>query len=155
MLIYSVKVKRGMLGLSFLALLVATVLYIVLLGPRAQATAAQERFPRATDEAGRQVILQQLGLSVEEQPESFCEIVLPEQFDDVYQTYNKLQLQAGFDLTAYQGRRVMRYTYVVIGSTDGQRCNLLFYKGKLIGGDLATPQLDGEMLPLPVQLEAG
>lgn len=151
MLICSVKVKRGALGLSFLALLAATVLYIVLFGSRVQATAAQEQFPRATDEAGRQTILQQLGLSAGEQPESFCEIVLPEQFDDVYQTYNKLQLQAGFDLTAYQGRRIMRYTYAITGSPEGQLCNLLFYKGKLIGGDLSTSQLNGQMVPLPVQ----
>lgn len=91
-----------------------------------------------------------LGWDIDETPLEKAEIDIPLQFDNVYNEYNKLQKQAGFDLTDYMGKRVTRYTFAVknFDGVEGVRANVLVYKGKVIGGDLMTVAIDGFMIPL-------
>lgn len=74
------------------------------------------------------------------------EIVIPTDFSSVYENYNKLQKEAGFDLEKYKGENAVVYSYP---STDGNKIlHIIIYKGKIIGGDIAETAFDGEMLPL-------
>lgn len=72
-------------------------------------------------------------------------VTIPQEFSAVYENYNSLQQQAGFDLKGYCGKKVTVYTYV---SSDGKTVNLIIYKDKLIGGDISEPCIDGEMTAL-------
>lgn len=76
------------------------------------------------------------------------QITIPETFSDVYKEYNKLQQQAGFNLENYSGYSVDIYKYKVIGTTEEQFVNIIICDGVLIGGDVSSALLDGEMLPL-------
>ncbi len=73
------------------------------------------------------------------------EITIPQEFSDVYKEYNTLQLDAGFDLGDYKGKKAVVYTYDL---GEDRSANLIVFKGKLIGGDICSNKIDGEMLPL-------
>jgi len=91
-----------------------------------------------------------LGWEVDKKPIETEIVNLPFEFDDVYAEYNKLQRQAGFDLSGYMGKKVTRYTFAVknFEGQTGVRANVLMYNGRVIGGDLMTVAIDGFMIPL-------
>ena len=76
-------------------------------------------------------------------------IIIPQPFDMVYESYNKLQLEAGLDLTPYQGKNAIRYTYKVnnypIDVHDTVYANVIVANNTCIGGDIMTIPLDGFM----------
>lgn len=94
--------------------------------------------------------VEELGWAIDLSPIDKAVVDIPVQFDDVYNEYNKIQKKAGFDLSEYTGKKVMRYTFSVknFDGIEGVRANVLVYKGKIIGGDLMTVALDGFMIPL-------
>ena len=72
-------------------------------------------------------------------------VVIPRNFSEVYNKYNVLKREAGFDLLGYRGKQVMIYTYVI---DQENVVNLMVYKNKLIGGDIASLKIDGGMSAL-------
>ncbi len=96
----------------------------------------------------RVAFLKQLGWEVDAEPVEFMEVQIPQEFDEVYTKYNEIQTAQGMDLTKYQGKRVMRYTYAIKNYPNGEAgicANMLIYKNKLIAGDVCSPKLDGFM----------
>lgn len=92
--------------------------------------------------------LASLGWETEKEPTESQEVRIPETFDDTLTTYNQLQLENGFDLSPYKGKRVMRYAYEILNHSSGQngvQAQLLVYKDKIIGGDIHTNDKDGFM----------
>lgn len=80
-----------------------------------------------------------------------AEAVIPAVPDKGYESYQKLQKQAGLDLSPYRGRKVMRYTFSLLNfpvNMEGIRANLLICDEKIIGGDFCTVNLDGFMSAL-------
>ena len=105
-----------------------------------------ERMPKLKTAADRIAFLGEIGWEVQEEPIEFREVMIPEEFDETYQTYNELQLKQGFDLEKYAGKRVMKYSYLVLNHPSGEEgvvATLLVYKGKLIGGDVTSPKVEG------------
>ena len=92
-----------------------------------------------------------LGWIVDEEPIEIRQIAIPQEFDEVYDNYNEIQLSQGYDLTEYAGRSAKRWTYVirnypdVSADEDYIRINLLVCDGKIIGGDVCSIRLDGFM----------
>lgn len=96
---------------------------------------------KAPDNTARLNFLSTLGWEVEQEPAEVVEVVIPQEFGDVYQNYNQIQKQQGLDLTPYRGKKVKRYTYVVNnypGRPENIRANLLIYRDKIIGGDICS-----------------
>ncbi len=105
----------------------------------------------------RSQFLEDIGLTVEENDYDYKEITIPKEFDDVYNQYNELQKQDGFDLKKYAGKTVDKFTYTVKRypgyENEKVYANLLIYKGKVIGGDISTARVDGFMKNLYSSLE--
>ena len=84
--------------------------------------------------------------------ETHEKVKIPDEFDAVYNEYNKLQLLSGFDLRDYKGKTAVRYTYLAKNfpykTDDAAYINIYIYDGKIIAGDCMTRALDGQMLPL-------
>lgn len=95
-------------------------------------------------------ILNQYGVETEDYPIERVLVTIPGEFDDVYENYNALQREAGFDLKRYSGKTVWRYSFRVtnMGTTQEIRANLLLYKNKVIGGDVMSTSIGGFMVPL-------
>lgn len=72
-------------------------------------------------------------------------VVIPREFSAVYNKYNALQKQAGYDLARFKGKEVTVYTY---NCEDNKAVNLIIFKDKLIGGDIAETSLGGSMTAL-------
>lgn len=75
---------------------------------------------------------------------------LPLSADDVFARYNKLQLEQGFDLTPYLGKKLVKYSYLLtetpFESIEGDLyATVLLYEGKIVGADVYDPSLDGFM----------
>ena len=129
---------------SIAVVLAAVVLALILIGQLL--TVSSDSIDASTNEK-RVQYLKSLGFSVDETAQSVKETVLPMEFGDVYKKYNNLQRKAGFDLSNYRGKTVMVYTYLLL--QDGETAvHLMVCDGKVIGGDIASLKIDGEMKPL-------
>ncbi len=99
------------------------------------------------DDASRVAYLTSLGWEVSETALSAEDIYIPEELAEAtYGDYLALQEEAGFDLTKYAGKTVIRYTYEVLNYPTGESgvvAGLLVYKDKIIGGEVMSVQLDG------------
>ena len=74
-------------------------------------------------------------------------VLIPKQFSPVFEEYNELQKQQGFDLSEYCGMEVTMYTYRVVDSgREGDVLAVLYVlNGAVIGGDVHSTALDGFM----------
>lgn len=90
------------------------------------------------------------GWEVDPEPDEIREVIIPSQFDEVYENYNQIQLKQGYDLSEYSGERAKSWTFTVLnypGFEDEEyiKINILIYNGKVIGGDVCSVKLDGFM----------
>ncbi len=82
--------------------------------------------------------------------EGVCkDIVIPEEFGEVYEKYNELQKQQGFDLHDHASKDAQVYTFDV-ASVNGEHrdhteAHVIVCAGKIIGCDIASSALDGGM----------
>lgn len=148
MFVVSVKPNRKKALLVAFLCVVVTVSSAALLWKGEEPAAARDvsaSIQADTNEA-RIAYLKTFGWSVEEEPLEIVEVAIPLEFGEVYEEYNQIQKNQGFDLEAYQGQRVKRYTYTVTNYPNyigGVRANLLVCEGQVIGGDLCSVELDG------------
>ena len=76
-------------------------------------------------------------------------VTIPSEFGEVYERYNELQRSQGFDLSGYRSREAQVYTFAVISvhgeHTENTEAHVMVCDGKIIGGDISSPALDGGM----------
>lgn len=91
--------------------------------------------------------LETLGIKVDETATEIKDITIPENFGDVYEKYNLLQIESGFNLKNYKGKPAKIYTYAVQG--DGETvAHLIICSDEIVGGDIASLKIDGNMTGL-------
>lgn len=103
------------------------------------------------DAEGRLSFLADCGWEVEPGSEQAQEIRIPEVFTPVYEDYNELQKQQGYDLSRYAGEDVTLYTYTVTNWPDESQtvvADLYVFRGEIVGGDVHSTNLDGFMVGL-------
>ena len=95
----------------------------------------------------RIAFLKLFGWEVEQEAIEVAEVIIPLEFDSIYQTYNEIQANEGLDLEKYKGKSVRKYTYLVRNyEYDGSvYANLLIYKDRVIGGDISSAKQNGFM----------
>lgn len=97
--------------------------------------------------------LKSLGWEADPESEKEREVIIPESFDEIFESYNALQKKAGFDLEAYKGKTVKKYTYQILNYPSAEKddiikADLLVSDGRVIGGDVYSPKLDGFIIGL-------
>ena len=152
MIIVTARVpKRRLLAGGITALCCCAVVAAALLatlGGGAVASSAEVKHIRTNDD--RLAYLGGLGWQVSSQPIATEELLIPEEFDDSYAGYLKLQEDQGFDLGRY---RVKRYTYQLTNypaQDEPVQIALLIYKNKVVGGQIQSSSgsfLHGLALP--------
>ncbi len=101
--------------------------------------------------AAREEYINSLGWEIESRSLTEKEIIIPSEFNEVYENYNKLQKEQGFDLSDYRGKKAMLYTYNVTNypsEPENIVINLIVLDGKVIGGDVCSLELDGFMVAM-------
>ena len=91
------------------------------------------------------IFLTSLGYQVEPSPVFQNEVVIPEEFDSVYEEYNRIQNSQGLDLEKYKGKTVTRFSYLLVGTEEPTYATMLIYRDKLIGGDITTMGENGKV----------
>lgn len=91
--------------------------------------------------------LETLGIKVYETATDIKDITIPENFGDVYEKYNSLQIESGFNLKNYKGKPAKIYTYAIQDDTETV-AHLIICSDEIIGGDIASLKLNGNMTGL-------
>ena len=135
------------------AVLVGIVALLPVIDPSGETAVATLDY-KGVDTVEEQLeFLRELGHTPDPNPVYAGEVVIPEVFDSVYETYNQLQKSQGLNLEKYKGKTVQRYTYALSdasGGTDGEigetrYATLLIYKNRIIGGDVTTTGPNGRV----------
>ena len=106
---------------------------------------------RAETHEERMTFFSQFGWEIDENPAQVKEVIIPEEFDETYKTYNDIQRSQNLDLEKYKGARVKMWSYNILNypgyeNTDGiLRGNILVYEGTVIGGDICSNESGGFM----------
>lgn len=147
----SSKLKKS-IGLLLIAVL-ATLGGIHLVGTFESKPAAKINgiVYKASNEEERLAFFSQFGWQLNEEPCEVKEVIIPEEFDDVYTKYNEIQINQNLDLSKYKGARVKCWTYEILnypGYENNEGIihgNILVYDNVVIGGDVSSTELDGFM----------
>ncbi len=103
---------------------------------------------RLSDTQDRIDYIAGLGWTVVPDSEEASTVPVPDCGEDYMAEYNELMRRGGFDLAAYEGKTVERYSYRLADYPDCDQtvCLILYvYRGRVIGGDIHTAALDGFM----------
>ena len=141
----SMKASRKRI-IAFLVLAAAVVAAVAYLRWGKGTEPQAQTFTGETNEE-RVAFLQSFGWQTEAGPAETREVMIPAQYNDVYQNYNAMQQAQGFDLAPYAGEVVTQYKYKVTnypGETE-VFATLLVYGRLIIGGDLACAEANGFM----------
>lgn len=146
--IYTFKLNKKTFGIITAAVLLILGLVVTLIScgrkDDAQTTA------KLSTKEGLSEYLQSMGYTPDTERYQFRQVVIPTDFDEVYQKYNDLQKESGFDLVKYKGKTVGLHTFGLLNyeGAEDVLCDLLVYKDKVIGGSVYTADVSGFMHPL-------
>lgn len=150
MFVYSVK-SNQIKVLLLVGFVLFTAVSLFILSNESQETASQNDVNLSAEtHKERMEFISQFGWQVDEEPVQVKEVIIPQEFDDVYTAYNDIQRSQGFDLTEFAGERAKCWTYTVKNyeGYENQECiqiNIMVYDGQVIGGDVCSVELDGFM----------
>ena len=94
---------------------------------------------------GRAEYLAAQGWTVDPETETEQTVTLPRSFTGVFEEYNEVQLQQGFDLRPYGGMTVTVCTYLVTNydADSPVLATLYLYRNRVIAGDIHATAMDG------------
>lgn len=133
-----------------LAAVAGIILALILLlrGGSEEPAAATIAPVSVSDNNGRVKFLTDLGWEVSSSPKESGQVRIPKEASEVFDRYNALQKSAGYDLTPFAGKTVMRYVYKVNnypGATEPVYATILVNKDTIIGGDITDTSPKGIM----------
>lgn len=143
--------KSVIVGGAVILIVIAFVSLLSYIGKVQHSHSYAENSAYAATEDDILSFVSKCGWQVDKEPVEVRDVVIPESFDEVYNNYNEIQLNQGFDLTKYAGKRVKRWTYIIKNYPDTApeddfvRINILVSDDKIIGGDVCSVKLDGFM----------
>lgn len=146
MMVMTAKVDKKKIAIIFAAVVVAIAALVILLG------GGRKSSPTATTNVSnndaRVEFLKNFGWDVTTSPAESSQVRIPEKSSEVFDRYNEMQKQQGYDLTQYAGKTVMRYVYKVNnypGAIEPVYATLLVHKNQVIGGDITNTAAKGHI----------
>ena len=151
MLIWTLKFEKKKAAFWVIMAALVIVGVILLLGAHHSAGTAKTSDASPTagvkTEKARTAYIERCGWKVQTPAMKEENVLIPKSFSNVFEAYNQLQKQQGFDLSRYAGQEVKLYTYKVLDSGLGENvlASLYVWNGTVIGGDVHSTELDGFM----------
>ena len=148
MLIMTTKVDKRKILLAAAAVVIAIILLLTLGGESDPAATSTAAMPQADTNDARVKFLTDLGWEVTASPVESMQVRIPKETSEVFDRYNALQKSQGYDLSAYAGKNVMRYVYLINNypsATEPVYATLLVYKDQIIGGDITNSAPGGKV----------
>ena len=144
MLVMTAKVdikKIAIIAVAIVAVIAAVVLLFS--GGGSVSTAGANT---VTNNDDRVQFLAGYGWEVVSSPAETSQVRIPADSSEVFDRYNALQKSMGYDLSAYQGKTVMRYVYKIKnypGATEPVYATILISSNQVIGGDITDTSATG------------
>ena len=132
--------KKALIIVLILALLLTA---IILFAGRRDQTEQNILIERPEDVV---TFLESLGWQVDPTPLEMQEVVIPREFNEVFEQYNDMQIEHGFDLRDFKGMAAVRHTYQITnypGQTEGVVADVLVSEGRVICGNIQSFTVDG------------
>lgn len=146
MMILTAKVDFKKIMLILLTVSAVLLAVILAFGRGSEDAATSAPAPGSND--SRVEFLKGFGWQVKASPKESGQVRIPEKPSEVFDRYNTLQKDQGYDLSDYAGKKVMRYVYEITnfpGATDPVYATLLVHKNKVIGGDITNTAVNGKV----------
>ena len=139
-----IKMPKGSLALIILAAVVLASSLIVSLKNNSGKVVA------ASDNLSVLAYIESFDIEVLKEGLKEDEIKVPATFNDVYNNYNKIQKEQGFDLENYKGKTLKRYTYPVINIEDETPhfVEVLTFDGIIVAADVYSTSIEGSIRAL-------
>ena len=137
--------KIALLVVAAIAIVLCAIIFSIGSGDGSSSPSISSKVKTNED---RVKFLQSLGWDVDDMPISEKNVVIPKDFSEIYDTYNQLQLDQGYDLSQYRGLEATIYTYTVTnytGYTGNVVADLYVMNYEVIGGDIHSLAIDGFM----------
>lgn len=134
--------------LLILAAAAAAILAVILLFGGKEESAEITSAPAMPTNDSRVHFLKDFGWEVDRSPKESGMVRIPEESSDVFDRYNALQKDQGYNLSEYAGKKVMRYVYTINnypGATEPVYATLLVFKNRIIGGDITDTAAKGQI----------
>ena len=150
MFVYSLRASTlkffGVVGVA-LAVLITLIAFVPTYDAEASAyESVSYNYEKIKTDDDVEHFLSQFGWQVGAEPHEQTDVTIPETFDKIFSAYNQIQKQQGLDLSGYKRKTVRRYTYEVENYPDYTGkvyANVLVYRGKVIGGDICSADVEG------------
>ena len=149
MMVMAAKVDIKKIIIALAAVAGVVIALILLLG--GGNTSAPTAAPSVAGNDGRVEFLKNIGWEVSASPVESGQVRIPKEHNEVFSRYNALQKSAGYDLSQYAEKTVMRYVYKVNNypnATEPVYATLLVFKDQVIGGDVTNTAANGTMQAL-------
>jgi len=148
MFIITAKLSKKKALVIVLAIALMLCAIILLAGRRDRAAVEEPGMidTEAETPVGARSYLERLGWQTALEPIEVQDILIPREWNQLYEAYNAMQQEAGFDLSDYRGRPARRYTYEIKnypGQAEGVVADVLVADGRVIGGAIQSIHLDG------------
>lgn len=147
MFVMTMKFDRKKAAIAVIIAAVVIIALILLIGTLTRGGGESESVGSVKNEKGRVAYLNQCGWQVESPAASSARVIIPRTFSNVFENYNQLQIEQGFDLSQYCGAEVEVYTYNVLNGPEDETVVAQMYvlNGAVIGGDIHSTALNGFM----------
>ena len=149
MFVYSLRASTlrffGVIAVS-LAVLIALIALVPTYAVEGSEQAASYNYEKVRSEDDAERFLAQFGWIVDATPVEVTEVTMPDEFDKIFAAYNEIQKEQGLNLAKYKRKKLMRYTFEVTnyeGYNGKVLANVLVYRGKVVGGDVCSADVEG------------
>ncbi len=148
MKVISSKPKKSKVLLWSIIVIVVIGIVMLISGKIGNNESAHQKSLKAATTDEQILFLQTFGWDADPAPNEIIDISIPAQFDEVYEKYNEIQKNQGFDLSSYKGQSVKQIKYTIVNYPD---CDdkvyavILICDDKIIGGDIRSGELGGFM----------
>ena len=144
MLVMTAKVDKKKIAMILGAIAAVIAAIVFLFSGRGSVSTIGSNTVTSNDD--RVQFLSGFGWEVVSSPAETSQVRIPANSSEVFDRYNALQKSMGYDLSAYQGKTVMRYVYKIKnypGATEPVYATILISSNQVIGGDITDTSATG------------
>ena len=144
MLVMTAKVDKKKIAMVVGAIVAVIAAIVFLFSGRGSVSTIGSNTVTSNDDRGQ--FLSGFGWEVVSSLAETSQVRIPANSSEVFDRYNALQKSMGYDLSAYQGKTVMRYVYKIKnypGATEPVYATILISSNQVIGGDITDTSATG------------
>ena len=151
MFTYTIKMRKSLIASVLTVTVVVLALLLIPMSAKSIDVFNSNRPPKCETDADRVQWLTDMGWEAEPVPITTVEVIIPDEFDELYDQYAIMQRGTGFRLDKHKGKTAMKYSYIINNYGDGEEKAVasILQRGKtIVAAELSSAKLGGFLKPL-------